>query len=53
MMHGYKTWIAVAGTGLLGIYNIIDGKTEEGVQMIVAALALLGIGHKIEKIASK
>lgn len=50
MMHGWKTWAAVIGTALLGIVDIVNGQVETGITKIVAALALLGIGHKIEKV---
>lgn len=50
MMHGWKTWVAVIATALYGVYEIIDGNAEQGIQKILAALALLGIGHKIEKV---
>lgn len=50
MMGGYKTWIAVIGMVALGIVDILNGNTEDGVQKIVAAIALVGIGNKIEKI---
>jgi len=49
MMTGYKTWLAVVGMVLLGIVDIINGMTEAGITKIVGALALVGIGHKIEK----
>jgi len=50
MMKGYKTWIAVVGMVLLGIVDITNGLAEAGITKIVGALALLGIGHKIEKV---
>ena len=49
MMAGYKTWLAVAGMVILGVVEILNGATETGITKIVAALALVGIGHKIEK----
>ena len=48
-MGGWKTWVAAAATAALGILDVIDGRPETGVQKIVAAVALIGIGHKIEK----
>ena len=48
-MKGYKTWLAVIGTTLLGIVSILNGDTEQGIQQLVLALGMLGIGHKIEK----
>jgi hypothetical protein len=52
MMQGWKTWLAVFGMTALGVVDVVNGQAETGIQKIVAALALLGIGHKIEK-ASK
>lgn len=49
-MKGYKTWIAVIGMLLMGVYSILNGNVQEGINYIVGALALLGIGHKIEKL---
>ena len=48
-MGGWKTWVAAIATAALGILDVIDGNPETGVQKIVAAIALVGIGHKIEK----
>lgn len=49
MMTGYKTWLAVVGMVALGVLDIVNGVPEAGVTKIVGALALVGIGHKIEK----
>jgi len=48
-MKGYKTWAAAIGMAILGIVDIIDGQAETGITKIVAALGLVGIGHKVEK----
>lgn len=61
-MKGYKTWIASVGSMAAGIAMIADGlstsdtpmgidpnKIYQGIMMILAGLALVGIGHKIEK----
>lgn len=48
-MKGYKTWIAVVGFFLLGIYEILNGNFQQAFQYFMTALALLGIGSKIEK----
>ena len=48
-MGGYKTWIAAAGLALMGVSAIMDGNADQGIMRIVEALALIGIGHKIEK----
>ena len=50
VMKGWITWIAALGTAILGIVDIISGNTEAGVQKLVAAIALVGIGRKIEKV---
>ena len=49
MMGGYKTWIAVAGAILLGIYRLMEGEVQEAMTLFTFALGLLGIGSKIEK----
>ena len=56
-MSGYKTWIAGIGTILLGVSQVAMalGAPEAGtsinggVQTVLAGLAILGLGHKIEK----
>jgi hypothetical protein len=48
-MKGWKTWIAALCTGALGIMSILDGNVEGGLQQIVAGLALVGLGHKLDK----
>ncbi len=49
MMGGWKTWAAAAGAFLLGIYEITEGRTEEGIGHITFAAGIVGIGHKVEK----
>ena len=48
-MKGWKTWTAAAFTAGLGVLAIINGDVPMGVQQITAALAIVGLGHKIEK----
>lgn len=48
-MKGYKTWLAVAGFTILGIYELFSGNSQQAVQYFLTALGFLGIGHKIEK----
>lgn len=48
-MSGWKTWLAAACTAGLGVVNLMSGDTATGMQQLTAALALVGIGHKIEK----
>ena len=57
MMGGWKTWAAglgaiFSGLGLIAktVATEIDPqKIWEGFQMVLAGLAIIGIGHKIEK----
>ncbi len=49
MMGGWKVWAAAAGTAILGVVDIVNGDTEQGVQKIVLALGMVGFGHKMEK----
>lgn len=48
-MTGWKTWVAAGGLVLFGTALIIQGEVEQGIQRIIEALAIVGIGHKIEK----
>jgi len=48
-MGGYITWIAVIGTILLGIVDFYNGDTEGGLQKLAGAVALVGIGKKVEQ----
>lgn len=49
-MKGWKTWAAAIGLMALGAYEIkATGNVESGTQKILAGLAVIGIGHKIEK----
>jgi len=50
-MKGWKTWLAAAGFGVMGLTQIvISGDVQGGVQRILEGLMVVGIGHKIEKI---
>ena len=49
MMHGWKTWLSVAGLVALAIVDLVNGDVEAFLAKLTAALALLGLGHKIEK----
>ena len=59
-MGGYKTWIAAIGTILTGLGMISACLTKEGgfsfeniqggVQTVLAGLALVGVGHKLDRI---
>lgn len=48
-MKGWITWLAAACTAGLGVVSIVNGNTEMGMQQIIGALAMVGIGRKIEK----
>lgn len=56
-MSGWKTWAAGIGTILLGLSQVAmalgapeAGTTiNGGVQTVLAGLAVIGIGHKLEK----
>ena len=52
-MKGWKTWAAAGCMAVLGIVSISEGNVEGGLQQLVGALAMVGLGHKIEKIAGK
>ena len=61
MMTGWKTWAAGIASILSGVVLILnavigeggEGGIMEGVSLIIAGLAILGIGHKIEKSTPK
>lgn len=48
-MKGWKTWVAAGATAVLGLITIINGDMAGGAQQIAAAIAMVGLGHKIEK----
>lgn len=56
-MNGYKTYAAGLGTILLGVAQTIlslakpeVGTTfQEGIQTTLAGLAIIGLGHKLDK----
>ena len=48
-MKGWKTWLAAGCTAGLGVVSILNGDTAAGLQQIVLALGMVGLGHKIEK----
>ena len=61
-MTGWKTWVAGIGSMVAGVGTIISALGSDmpagdgissGIGMIVAGLAVIGIGHKIEKGGSK
>ena len=50
-MTGWKTWTAAALSVLYGVGGLIFGFHNIDIAMgfVVSGLALIGIGHKIEK----
>ena len=56
-MSGWKTWAAgiggiLSGLGMIGsALGGGDASINDGVQLIIGGLAIIGIGHKIEKAA--
>ena len=48
-LSGFKTYLAGLGLIGLGVYQITEGKLEEGIATISAGLAAIGIGHKMDK----
>lgn len=50
MLNGYLTYIAGVGFIVVGIYQIIIGDTQKGVESIVAGFAVIGGRRAIGKI---
>jgi hypothetical protein len=48
---GWKTYTAGAAAIALGIYLILDGQSEQGVNRVIEGLAIIGIGHKLDRAA--
>ena len=57
-MKGWKTWTAALGLMLAGAGKALQALTAEipepgalmeGVQLVLSGLALVGLGHKLEK----
>jgi hypothetical protein len=48
-MNGWKTYASAAALAVLGIIDMLNGDTLTGAQKLVGALALVGIGHKLDK----
>lgn len=51
-MNGWKTWVAAIGMIIYAIAyeGLYNNNWASAVQLILAALALIGIGSKIDKI---
>ena len=56
-MNGYKTYAAGIGTALLGLAQCVLAfakpeagiSLDQGIQTLFAGLAIVGIGHKLDK----
>ena len=50
-MKGWKTWLAVIssiGYGIMGYVSELHD-LDTAIKMVIGGLALVGLGHKIEK----
>lgn len=50
-MKGWKTWLAAGASVVYGIGGWIGGlhDADQASQFVIAGLALVGIGHKLDK----
>ena len=48
-MKGWITWLAAACTAGLGVVSIVNGDIDAGLQQLVLAGGMIGLGRKIEK----
>lgn len=50
-LNGYKTLLSGYGTIMLGLGGLLTGEIDAptAIQTILGGLAILGIGHKVEK----
>jgi len=48
-MKGWKTLTGGLGFIFVGVYNFVNGDTSTGLQNILTGLAILGLGHKLDK----
>lgn len=55
MMSGWKTWVAAAASILWGVNGFLQGTMDPNTAMgfVLAGLAAVGIGHKLEKNATQ
>lgn len=49
-MTGWKTYAAGAAAIGFGIYQLVNGEAEQGVNRIIEGLAIIGFGHKLDRI---
>ena len=55
MMRGWKTWCAAMGSviyGVLGYWSELHD-LDTAIKMILGGLALVGLGHKIDRIGGR
>jgi hypothetical protein len=48
-MTGWKTYTAGGAAMVFGLYLILNGEMEQGVNLIIEGLAIIGIGHKLDR----
>ena len=53
LMTGWKTWLAGLASIVWGLYQLIDGTQEDGMSHIIEGIAIIGIGHKIDKVSTE
>lgn len=49
-MSGWKTKLAGAASIGWGLYQIVEGRSDEGMRYVIEGLAVLGIGHKLDRL---
>lgn len=49
-MKGWKTWLAFVCFLVLAVIDYINGDAQAAMEKISFATALVGLGHKLEKI---
>ena len=52
-MTGWKVWATAGATAAYALVLIYQGQTDEGVRLLLAAGAMVGFGHKLDKAAPK
>lgn len=48
-LNGYKTFTAGIGFIGLGIYEVTQGNTDQGLAHMAEGVAVIGVGHKLDK----
>jgi hypothetical protein len=53
-MQGWKTWLAVIGMILYAVLfeGIYNNNWAKAIELIIAAMALIGLGSKLDKVRS-